>query len=86
MGGWDKGRCPLSSDLRAVTGEGTGGSGVGEEVDGVGEWEGGRRLRGCMTGKGDVDDIEERRGLGSAFRLSVLSSVSGRCSVAFKRS
>lgn len=63
-----------------------GGSGVREEVDGVGEQEGGRRLCGCMTGKGDVDDIEGRWGLGSVFRLSALSSVSGRWSVTFKRS
>lgn len=57
-----------------------------EELDGVGEQEGGGGLWGCRTGKGDGEDIEEGRGLGSAFRLSALSSISGRCSLAFKRS
>lgn len=57
-----------------------------EEVDGVGEREGGGGLRGCRMGEGDGEDIEEGRGLGSAFRLSAFSSISGRCSLAFKRS
>lgn len=69
-----------------VTGEGSGGSGVREDAEGVGEREGGGGLRGCRTGEGDGEDMEEGRGLGSVFRLSALSSISGRCSLAFKRS
>lgn len=57
-----------------------------EELDGVGEREGGGGLWECRTGKGDGEDMEEGRGLGSAVRLSALSSISGRCSLAFKRS
>lgn len=35
-----------------------------EELDGVGEREGGGALWGCRTGKGDGEDIKEGRGLG----------------------
>lgn len=59
---------------------------MSEDVDGVGEREGGGGLRGCRTGEGDGEDIEEGLGLGSTLRLSALSSTSGRCSLAFKRS
>ena len=57
-----------------------------EDVDGVGDREGGGGLRGWRTSEGDGEDIEEGRVFGSAFRLSALSSMSGRCSLAFKRS
>lgn len=57
-----------------------------EDVDGVGDREGGGGLRGCSTGEGDSEDMEEGRVFGSVFRLSTLSSISGRCSLAFRRS
>jgi len=63
-----------------------GGSGVREDVDGVGDREGGGGLRGCRTGEGNGEDIEEGRVFESAFRFSTLSSISGRCSLAFRRS
>lgn len=57
-----------------------------EELDGVGRREGGGGLWGCRSGKEDGDDMEEGEGLGSVFRLSALSSTSGRCSLALRRS
>lgn len=57
-----------------------------EDVDGVGDRGGGVSLRGCRTGEGDGEEIKEARTLGSVFRLSTLSSISGRCSLALKRS
>lgn len=57
-----------------------------EEVDGVGEREKSRGLCGCKRDKEDGEDIEEESGLGPTLRLSALSSVSDRCSLAFKRS
>lgn len=69
-----------------VTGEDSGRSGVREEVDGVGEREGRGGLWVCRTGRGDEEEIEEGQGLGSVFRLSALSSISGLCSLAFNRS
>lgn len=57
-----------------------------EDVDGVGDRGGGVGLRGCRTGAGEGEEIKEARTLGSVFRLSTLSSMSGRCSLALKRS
>lgn len=57
-----------------------------EDVDGVGDRDGRGGLRGCRTSEGDGEDIEEGRVFGSVFRLSALSSMSDRCSLAFKRS
>lgn len=55
-------------------------------MDGVGDLEGGAGLlRGCRTGEGDGEDTEDGRVFGSLFRLSALSSSTGR-SLAFRRS
>lgn len=91
-GGWGRGfggdstLCPPSSDFSVVTGEGSRGIGVRDDVDGVGDREEGGGLRGCSTGEGDGDEIEEGLGFESVLRLSALSSISGRCSLAFRRS
>lgn len=57
-----------------------------EDVDGVGDREGGAGLlRGCRTGEGDEEGTEDGRVFGSVFRLSALSSCPCR-SLAFRRS